>query len=55
MEGFKPIPRGELEDSDAADVATKMQQAYGDEGSLKITLTILRKMNHNDLADKLER
>ncbi|XP_041961111.1 NACHT, LRR and PYD domains-containing protein 6-like [Alosa sapidissima] len=55
MEGFKPIPKGKLEDSDATDVASKMKEAYGGEGSVKMTLTILRKMNLNNLADKLER
>ncbi|XP_048104148.1 apoptosis-associated speck-like protein containing a CARD [Alosa alosa] len=55
MEGFEPIPKGKLEDSDATDVASKMKEAYGGEGSVKMTLTILRKMNLNNLADKLER
>lgn len=55
VEGCKPIPRGKLADSDATDVASKMQQAYGGEGSVKITLSILRKMNLNDLAEKLHR
>ncbi|XP_076146087.1 NLR family member X1-like isoform X3 [Alosa pseudoharengus] len=55
VEGFEPIPRGQLEEADATDVASKMKQTYGGEGSLKVTLNILRKMNLNDLADKLER
>ncbi|XP_041961471.1 NACHT, LRR and PYD domains-containing protein 3-like isoform X2 [Alosa sapidissima] len=55
VEGFEPIPRGQLEEADATDVAFKMKQTYGGEGSLKVTLNILRKMNLNDLADKLER
>ncbi|XP_062393464.1 LOW QUALITY PROTEIN: NACHT, LRR and PYD domains-containing protein 12-like [Sardina pilchardus] len=54
MEGFESIPKGSLEHSDATDVASKMKEAYGGEGSVKMTLTILRKMNLNNLADKLE-
>ncbi|XP_062408875.1 uncharacterized protein LOC134099867 [Sardina pilchardus] len=54
VEAFEPIPRGKLENSDATDVASKMKQAYGEEGSVKMTLTILRKMNLNHLADNLE-
>lgn len=54
LEGFEPIPRGTLEGFDATDVAFKMQQAYGDERSVKLTLIILRKMNLNNLAKKLE-
>ncbi|XP_076134940.1 NLR family CARD domain-containing protein 3-like [Alosa pseudoharengus] len=54
MEGFKHIPKGKLEHSDSTDVASKMMEVYGDEDSVKMTLTILRKMNLNDLANKLE-
>ncbi|XP_041960845.1 NACHT, LRR and PYD domains-containing protein 12-like isoform X21 [Alosa sapidissima] len=55
VEGFEPIPRGKLEGKDATDVASMMKNAYGEEGSVKMTLTILRKMNLNNLVDKLER
>lgn len=55
LERFKPIPRAQLEDKDATDVASQIREAYGDEGSVKMTVTILRKMNHHNLADKLER
>ncbi|XP_076137510.1 NACHT, LRR and PYD domains-containing protein 3-like, partial [Alosa pseudoharengus] len=54
VEGCEPIPTGKLEDKDATDVASMMKEAYGGERSVKMTLTILRKMNLNDLADKLE-
>ncbi|XP_076134953.1 NACHT, LRR and PYD domains-containing protein 12-like [Alosa pseudoharengus] len=49
-----PFPKGDLEKKDATDVASKMLEVYGDEDSVKMTLTILRKMNLNNLADKLE-
>ncbi|XP_076137441.1 NACHT, LRR and PYD domains-containing protein 12-like [Alosa pseudoharengus] len=55
VEGCEPIPKGKLEDKGATDVASEMKEAYGGERSVKMTLTILRKMNLNDLADKLER
>ncbi|XP_062394726.1 NACHT, LRR and PYD domains-containing protein 6-like isoform X3 [Sardina pilchardus] len=55
LEGFEPIPKGKLEDSDTTDVASKMKETYQGEGSVKMALTILRKMNLNDLADKLKR
>ncbi|XP_076137443.1 NACHT, LRR and PYD domains-containing protein 12-like isoform X2 [Alosa pseudoharengus] len=54
VEELKPISKGKLEDKDATDVASMMKEAYGGERSVKMTLTILRKMNLNDLADKLE-
>ncbi|XP_062407797.1 NACHT, LRR and PYD domains-containing protein 12-like isoform X1 [Sardina pilchardus] len=52
LEEFKPIPKGRLEKCDATDVASKMKEAYGEEGSMKMTRTILRKMNLN-LPDQL--
>ncbi|XP_062387963.1 NACHT, LRR and PYD domains-containing protein 12-like [Sardina pilchardus] len=55
VEGFEPIPRGKLEDKDATDVAFMMNKAYEDEGSVKMTLAILKKMNLKNLAGKLER
>ncbi|XP_076125545.1 NACHT, LRR and PYD domains-containing protein 12-like [Alosa pseudoharengus] len=55
VEGCEPIPKGKLEDKDATDVASEMKKAYGEEGRVKMTLTILKKMNLNDLVDKLER
>ncbi|KAG5277854.1 hypothetical protein AALO_G00092110 [Alosa alosa] len=54
VEELKPIPKGNLEDKCATDVASIMKDAYEGEGSVKMTLTILRKMNLNDLADKLQ-
>ncbi|XP_076125548.1 NACHT, LRR and PYD domains-containing protein 12-like isoform X2 [Alosa pseudoharengus] len=54
MEGFPHIPKGQLENSDANDVASKMLETYGDIGSVKMALTILGRMKLNNLADKLE-
>ncbi|XP_063077516.1 NLR family CARD domain-containing protein 3-like [Engraulis encrasicolus] len=55
VEGFPRIPRGRLPpESDATHFARQMTEMYGGEGSLKITLHILREINHNELAERLE-
>ncbi|XP_063050198.1 NACHT, LRR and PYD domains-containing protein 1 homolog [Engraulis encrasicolus] len=54
MEGFERIPRGQLEKWDATDLATRMTERYEKEGAVRMTLTILRKMELNDLANRLE-
>ncbi|KAG5277622.1 hypothetical protein AALO_G00089510 [Alosa alosa] len=54
LKGFDRIPKGKLEKCDPPDTAGIMREAYGSEGALRITLLILKKMKHNDLADKLE-
>lgn len=53
LEGFEPIPEQQLED--ATDVGFMMKETYGDKGSVKMTLSILRKMNLNYLAENLEK
>ncbi|XP_035276257.1 NACHT, LRR and PYD domains-containing protein 3-like, partial [Anguilla anguilla] len=45
----------EPEDPEALYIAEKMLETCGSEGSLKITLHILRNMKQKDLADSLER
>ncbi|XP_064176194.1 protein NLRC3-like isoform X1 [Anguilla rostrata] len=45
----------EQEDPEAVCIVEKMLETCGSEGSLKITLHILRKMKQMDLADSLER
>ncbi|XP_062393576.1 NACHT, LRR and PYD domains-containing protein 12-like isoform X2 [Sardina pilchardus] len=54
VDGFEPIPKGKLENKDPTEVASLMKDFYGEEGRMKITLTILRMMTLNNLADKLE-
>ncbi|XP_076133998.1 NLR family CARD domain-containing protein 3-like [Alosa pseudoharengus] len=54
LEGFDGIPKGKLEKCDSTNTADIMKKAYGDD-ALKVTLLILKDMNHNDLADKLEK
>ncbi|XP_028827872.1 NACHT, LRR and PYD domains-containing protein 12-like [Denticeps clupeoides] len=55
LEGFKPIPRGKLENYDVNNVVNQMSEAYGIERSLTFTLHILKLMNCNGPADTLEK
>lgn len=56
VEGFPHMPRGRLPpESDATHFARQMTEMYGVEGSLKITPHILREINLNELAERLER
>lgn len=55
LEGYKPIPIGQLENSDVTDVVEKMKQFYPGEESVKITMHILEKMNRNDLVGEIKR
>lgn len=54
VEGFSSISEGQLEDADRLVTVDRMVQNYCDEGAVKITLEILRKMDQNNLADELE-
>ncbi|KAM9492078.1 uncharacterized protein ACWYII_004079 isoform 4-T7 [Salvelinus alpinus] len=49
-----PISRSKLEDADRLVTVDRMVQSYCDEGAVKITLEILRKMDQNKMADELE-
>ncbi|XP_073722469.1 NACHT, LRR and PYD domains-containing protein 3-like [Misgurnus anguillicaudatus] len=44
----------ELENADVLDTVDKMEKCYRPEGAVKITLNILKKMNQNYLAERLE-
>ncbi|KAI7793002.1 putative NACHT [Triplophysa rosa] len=48
------FPASELEKADVLDTADKMVEREKQEGAVKITLDILRKMNQNQLAEELE-
>nr|XP_055062582.1 NACHT, LRR and PYD domains-containing protein 12-like [Misgurnus anguillicaudatus] len=48
------ISASELENADVLDTVDKMEKCYRPEGAVKITLNILKKMNQNDLAERLE-
>ncbi|XP_072563200.1 GTPase IMAP family member 8-like [Paramormyrops kingsleyae] len=54
MDGFQPIPVSQLERADRTDTVKKMKDNYDTEGALQITHAILKKMDMNDLAKKLQ-
>ncbi|KAJ8362190.1 hypothetical protein AAFF_G00390700 [Aldrovandia affinis] len=55
LKDFPPIPKGEVKSLDKMDAVDVMVKAYCTEGALKISLSILRKMTQQDLAQRLER
>ncbi|XP_042169667.1 apoptosis-associated speck-like protein containing a CARD [Oncorhynchus tshawytscha] len=55
LDGFLPIPKGQLETSNRLDIVDQMVQKYRENVAVKITLDILKKISRNDLAEKLNR
>ncbi|XP_048040517.1 NACHT, LRR and PYD domains-containing protein 6-like [Megalobrama amblycephala] len=49
------IKKTDLEKADALDTVDLIMRCFGPERAVKITVDILRKMNQNHLADKLEK
>ncbi|XP_055763815.1 uncharacterized protein LOC129840029 isoform X4 [Salvelinus fontinalis] len=54
-EGFTSIPGGQLENANRLVTVDRMVQQYHEDGAVKITLEILRKMRQNKMADELEK
>lgn len=52
---YPPIPKSWLENGDRMETVDKMVQSYRLDGAVKITLKILKKMNQNSLAEKLNK
>ncbi|XP_072567044.1 uncharacterized protein [Paramormyrops kingsleyae] len=52
-EKYQPIPRGQLENLNRSDIADMMIRSYGEDGALNVMLGILKKMNQNDLVQRL--
>uniref|UniRef100_A0A3B3Q7H9 NACHT domain-containing protein n=1 Tax=Paramormyrops kingsleyae TaxID=1676925 RepID=A0A3B3Q7H9_9TELE len=52
-EKYRRIPRGQLENLNRMGIADMMIRSYGEVGALKVTLEILKKMNLNDLVQRL--
>uniref|UniRef100_A0A8C7K1F2 Uncharacterized protein n=1 Tax=Oncorhynchus kisutch TaxID=8019 RepID=A0A8C7K1F2_ONCKI len=53
--GFPLIPERQLENTDRQDTVDQMVESYGLEGAVRNTGRILREMDRDDLAEKLER
>ncbi|XP_062313815.1 NACHT, LRR and PYD domains-containing protein 12-like [Osmerus eperlanus] len=53
LDGFDPIPKSRLEGPARTDTVDRMVETYTLEGALKITVEILRKMDQNNLAERL--
>ncbi|XP_072567150.1 protein NLRC3-like isoform X2 [Paramormyrops kingsleyae] len=51
----QPIPRGQLEKLDRTNLADKMITSYGEAGALNVMLEVLKKMNLNNLFQKLNK
>ncbi|XP_072567384.1 NACHT, LRR and PYD domains-containing protein 3-like isoform X3 [Paramormyrops kingsleyae] len=50
---LKPLPRGQVKDLDRTDLADKMISYYSEVDALNVMLEILKNMNLNDLAQRL--
>ncbi|XP_048859796.1 NACHT, LRR and PYD domains-containing protein 3-like isoform X1 [Brienomyrus brachyistius] len=50
---LKPLPKGQMKTLGRTDFAEMMMNSYSKAGALKVTLEILKKMNLNDLAQRL--
>ncbi|XP_064793499.1 E3 ubiquitin-protein ligase TRIM39-like [Oncorhynchus masou masou] len=55
LSDFPPFPKSKLENTDRLTTVDKMIKTSSYEGAVKVSLEILRKMNHNNLAEKLQR
>ncbi|TDH15781.1 hypothetical protein EPR50_G00012480 [Perca flavescens] len=54
LAGCQPIPQSRLEDAPRTVTVCKMIESYGKESAVKVTVEILKKMNNNYAAEKLE-
>ncbi|XP_053184265.1 caspase b-like isoform X2 [Scomber japonicus] len=55
LSGCKPFRKGQLENSDREDIVNKMVDSYGEEPAVNVTAEILKRINHNNAADKLKK
>ncbi|KAI2665799.1 Interferon-inducible protein AIM2 [Labeo rohita] len=54
LKTYHGISAADLEKADAPDTVDLIHERFGSEEAVKITVNILRKMNHNHLAEHLE-
>ncbi|XP_003795885.1 apoptosis-associated speck-like protein containing a CARD [Otolemur garnettii] len=52
-DGYRPIPRGKLETMDAVDLTDKLVSFYLEGYGAEITVTVLRDMGLQEMADRL--
>uniref|UniRef100_A0A3B3TAB6 B30.2/SPRY domain-containing protein n=1 Tax=Paramormyrops kingsleyae TaxID=1676925 RepID=A0A3B3TAB6_9TELE len=53
-EKYQRIPRGQLENLNRSGIADMMIRSYGEVGALNVMLEVLKKMNRNDLVQRLD-
>ncbi|XP_075941440.1 NACHT, LRR and PYD domains-containing protein 3-like [Anarhichas minor] len=54
LDGCRPIPKSCLENKDRPDVVSRMIDSYGEESAVNVTVEILKRMNLNNEAEKLQ-
>ncbi|KAM6941312.1 NACHT, LRR and PYD domains-containing protein 3-like isoform 2-T2 [Lycodopsis pacificus] len=54
LDGCRPIPTSRLENKDRPDVVSRMTDSYGEEAAVNVTVEILKRMNLNNEAEKLQ-
>ncbi|XP_042252259.1 caspase b-like [Thunnus maccoyii] len=55
LDGCQPLRKGHLENADRQDTMGKMIDSYGEESAVNITIQILKRINHNNAAEKLKK
>lgn len=55
QQGFEAIPKGKVHQKSRVEVADEMIGKYGEKRAILATIAILKKMDKNDLASKLEK
>lgn len=54
-EGCKKIPKGQLENKDREDLTKLILQYYGDSYGVELTVSVLKAINENQVAEDLEK
>ncbi|XP_042340575.1 pyrin-like [Plectropomus leopardus] len=54
LDGCQPIRKAYLENADRQDTVSRMIDCYGEETAVNMTAEILKRMNHNNAAEKLK-
>ncbi|XP_070776903.1 NACHT, LRR and PYD domains-containing protein 10-like [Enoplosus armatus] len=54
LDGCKPIAKSRLETASRAETVSRMSESYGEESAVSVTAAILKKMNFNGAAVRLQ-